>query len=194
VTRRVSGDGGAIEAQLRAAQAELAPGDPFIALTLNGRTPAQVASDLVSGTRVGDVAFHLGHALHAVHACTFLFADVLADAGHEPVACLLLLAAHFAVAAQPASSIPAARLVQPADWAAKVKDGSAAETLTLHVGFKTMFDQAHIPGSEYAGPGNTGAGLQVLRDRVAGMARNAPILIYCGLLPLGALPQHGRRT
>lgn len=103
-------------------------------------------------------------------------------------ACLLLLAAHFAVAAQPASSIPAARLVQPADWAAKVKDGSAAGTLTLHVGFKTMFDQAHIPGSEYAGPGNTGAGLQVLRDRVAGMAKDAPILIYCGCCPWERCP------
>jgi len=103
-------------------------------------------------------------------------------------ACMLLGAANSALAAKPAESIPAANLVQPADWATQVKDGSAAKTLMLHVGFKTMFDQAHIPGSEYAGPGNTGAGLQVLRDRVAGLAKGAPILIYCGCCPWSRCP------
>jgi len=102
--------------------------------------------------------------------------------------CMLLCAASPALAAKPAESIPAAKLVQPADWAAQVKDGSAARTLTLHVGFRTMFDQAHIPGSEYAGPGNSGAGLQVLRDRVAGLAKGAPILIYCGCCPWSRCP------
>lgn len=47
----------AIAAQLRAAKEELAPDDPFVVMTLNGRTPEQVAADLVSGTRVGDVSF-----------------------------------------------------------------------------------------------------------------------------------------
>ena len=47
----------ALAAQLRAARAELAGDDPFIVQILNGRTPEQVAADLVSGTRVGDVAF-----------------------------------------------------------------------------------------------------------------------------------------
>lgn len=103
-------------------------------------------------------------------------------------ACMLLGAANAALAAKPAESISSTKLVQPADWAAQVKDGSAARTLTLHVGFKTMFDQAHIPGSEYAGPGNTGAGLQVLRDRVAGLAKDAAILIYCGCCPWSRCP------
>ncbi len=103
-------------------------------------------------------------------------------------ACMLLLAANAALAAQPASSIPAGSLVQPADWASQMKAGTAAGTLTLHVGFKTMFDQAHIPGSEYAGPGNTGAGLQVLRDRVANLAKDTPILIYCGCCPWERCP------
>jgi thiosulfate/3-mercaptopyruvate sulfurtransferase len=101
---------------------------------------------------------------------------------------MLLIAANAALAAKPAASIPAEKLVQPADWAAQVKDGSAAKTLMLHVGFKTMFDQAHIPGSEYAGPGNTGAGLQVLRDRVAKLAKDAPILVYCGCCPWTRCP------
>lgn len=94
-----------------------------------------------------------------------------------------LPAGRFSLAAQPASSIPGEKLVQPAEWAARLKDGSATGTLMLHVGFRTMFDQAHIPGSEYAGPGNTGAGLQVLRDRVASVAKDSSILVYCGCCP-----------
>jgi hypothetical protein len=47
----------AIAAQLRTAAAELPAGDPFLAAALNGRTPDQAAADLVSQTRVGDVAF-----------------------------------------------------------------------------------------------------------------------------------------
>jgi thiosulfate/3-mercaptopyruvate sulfurtransferase len=99
------------------------------------------------------------------------------------ITAMAVLAGQFSLAAQPATSIPAEKLVQPAQWAAKLKDGSASGTLMLHVGFKTMFDQAHIPGSEYAGPGNSGAGLQVLRDRVAAVAKDSPILIYCGCCP-----------
>jgi thiosulfate/3-mercaptopyruvate sulfurtransferase len=100
----------------------------------------------------------------------------------------MLFGTHLALAAKPAASIPADKLVQPADWAAKLKDGSESKTLMLHVGFKTMYDQAHIPGSEYAGPGNTGAGLQVLRDRVASLAKDAPIMIYCGCCPWTRCP------
>src|SRR5690606_39811665 len=99
-----------------------------------------------------------------------------------------LPAGRFSLAAQPASSIPGEKLVQPAEWAARLKDGSATGTLMLHVGFRTMFDQAHIPGSEYAGPGNTGAGLQVLRERVAGLQKDTPILIYCGCCPWDRCP------
>ncbi|MEO5902826.1 MAG: S46 family peptidase [Gemmatimonadaceae bacterium] len=47
----------ALTTQLRAAKGELAPDDPFLAAALAGRTPEQVASSLVAGTRVGDASF-----------------------------------------------------------------------------------------------------------------------------------------
>ena len=47
----------ALTAQLRAASAELPPGDPFLLAALRGQTPEQAAAALVSATRVGDVAF-----------------------------------------------------------------------------------------------------------------------------------------
>jgi len=46
-----------IAAQLRAAQQELPPTDPFIRVALAGRTPEAAAEALVSGTRIGDAAF-----------------------------------------------------------------------------------------------------------------------------------------
>ncbi len=103
-------------------------------------------------------------------------------------ACMLLVVVNVALAAKPAASIPTDKLVQPAELAAQLKDASASKPLMLQVGFKTMFDQAHVPGSEYAGPGNTGAGLQVLRDRVAKLPKDSPILIYCGCCPWTRCP------
>jgi hypothetical protein len=47
----------AIAAQLRAAQSELGPNDPFVRIALAGRTPEAAAAALVRGTRVGDLAF-----------------------------------------------------------------------------------------------------------------------------------------
>ena len=47
----------AIAAQLRAAQSELGPNDPFVRLALAGRTPEAAAAALVRGTRLGDPAF-----------------------------------------------------------------------------------------------------------------------------------------
>ncbi len=47
----------AIAAQLAAAKSELKADDPFLAATLNGRTPDEAARGLVSNTRVGDLAF-----------------------------------------------------------------------------------------------------------------------------------------
>jgi hypothetical protein len=46
----------AIAAQLRSAQQELPADDPFVRLTLAGRTPQATADALVTGTHLGDVA------------------------------------------------------------------------------------------------------------------------------------------
>lgn len=46
----------ALAAQLRAAKSELAADDPFLVAALGNKTPDQAAADLVSSTRLGDVA------------------------------------------------------------------------------------------------------------------------------------------
>jgi rhodanese-related sulfurtransferase len=87
-----------------------------------------------------------------------------------------------------AASIPAAALVQPADLAANLKNASTPKPLMLHVGFRLLYTQAHIPGSEYAGPASEETGLQLLRNRVAKLPRNTPIVIYCGCCPWSDCP------
>jgi len=90
--------------------------------------------------------------------------------------------------AAPSSTIPDSSLVQPARLAYMLKDATVPKPLVLQVGFRTLFDQAHVLGAEYAGPANTAAGLQVLHDRVANLPRSAAIVIYCGCCPWTRCP------
>lgn len=46
-----------LTAQLKAAQADLPPDDPFLRAALGGRTPEVVAASVVRGTRIGDSTF-----------------------------------------------------------------------------------------------------------------------------------------
>jgi thiosulfate/3-mercaptopyruvate sulfurtransferase len=102
--------------------------------------------------------------------------------------CLRCLAEPVLAATQPASSIPAAALMTPADFAARLSDGAVPKALILQVGFRTLFDQAHIPGARFAGPASQESGLNLLRARVAKLRHEAPILIYCGCCPWSHCP------
>ena len=101
---------------------------------------------------------------------------------------LLLQTAPALAQHKPAASIPTADLIQPADLAANLKSASAPKALILHVGFRTLYSQAHIPGSEFAGPASDDAGLQALRSRVAKLAKDSAIVIYCGCCPWDHCP------
>jgi 3-mercaptopyruvate sulfurtransferase SseA len=101
---------------------------------------------------------------------------------------VMLLSGPALAGPKAASSIPKADLVQPADLAANLKSASAQKPLLLHVGFHILYTQAHIPGSEYVGPGSEEAGLQLLRDRVTKLPRDTQIVIYCGCCPWSDCP------
>jgi thiosulfate/3-mercaptopyruvate sulfurtransferase len=103
---------------------------------------------------------------------------------------LILLHASFSIAQNehvPASSIPTADLIQPADLAASLQSASP-KPLILQVGSHVLFAEAHIPGSEYAGPTNQPAGIQSLKDRVASLPKNTAIILYCGCCPWERCP------
>ena len=89
---------------------------------------------------------------------------------------------------KPAASIPAAALIQPADFAATLNASAAPKPLILQVGFRKAYLQAHIPGSEYAGPASEEDGVKVLRERVAKLSKDSAIVIYCGCCPWSKCP------
>lgn len=102
------------------------------------------------------------------------------------------LRAQFSDAMQPvaATSIPAAALVEPAGLAAELT-AKGKQPLLLQVGSHMLYEQAHIPGSEYVGAAAQPAGLEALRQRVRGLDRKAPIVIYCGCCPWDRCPNVG---
>ncbi len=66
-------DGLNLVAQLKAAQAELSEGDPFLTAVLNGRTPEETAHSLLSGTRLGKASVRqslLDGGIEAIEAST----------------------------------------------------------------------------------------------------------------------------
>jgi rhodanese-related sulfurtransferase len=97
----------------------------------------------------------------------------------------LLVALVFAlpVAAQPGSAptIPQAALMQPEELAASLKAGE--KPAILQVGFRVMYDEAHIPGALYAGPGSKDDGIAALKTAAQSLDKNKPLVIYCGCCP-----------
>ena len=89
---------------------------------------------------------------------------------------------------KPASSIPAANLIEPAELARVMKDPSVQLPVILHVGFRKLYAQAHIKGSDYAGAGGDEDGLKSLSERVEKIPKDASIVIYCGCCPWSRCP------
>lgn len=85
------------------------------------------------------------------------------------------------------SDIPSTALIQPAVLA-KVLNSAQAKPLVLQVGSHVLYAEAHIPGSEYVGAAGTDAGLDALRQRVKGLNKDIPLVIYCGCCPWGRCP------
>ncbi len=99
-----------------------------------------------------------------------------------------LLLAPLAAGAAPgdALTIPAAVQMQPAELATLLK--SASPPPIFQIGFSVLYQQAHIPNSQFAGPGNNDDGLQNLKTHVQGLARDKLVVIYCGCCPWDKCP------
>lgn len=103
--------------------------------------------------------------------------------------CLFVVTVEPALgASKPAASIPATDLIQPEDLAALLQKSEASKPLILQVGFKKLYDQAHIPNAEYVGAGGEDDGLKALSERVAKLPKDSAIVIYCGCCPWSKCP------
>jgi rhodanese-related sulfurtransferase len=118
-------------------------------------------------------------------AQSLLFAFILAAA---PVA-----SAQFSPGAPSSSavSVPQSQLLQPEELVRILKSNQKEKPVILQVGSRVMFSQAHIPGSEYAGPGSQQSGIQSLEDTVSSLPKNRHIVLYCGCCPWNRCPNVG---
>lgn len=96
-----------------------------------------------------------------------------------------LISVAFAFQAIP---IPASRLINPDELVKVLQSSKGEKPLMIQVGSHVLFSQAHIPGSEYIGPGNSSSGLQQLRKRVESLPRKKFIVLYCGCCPWNHCP------
>ncbi|HEX6907837.1 MAG TPA: rhodanese-like domain-containing protein, partial [Terriglobales bacterium] len=83
---------------------------------------------------------------------------------------------------------PGPQLIQAAELAKLLQGPAGTRPLIIQVGFRTLYEQAHIPGSEYVGPASEVQGRQELHKRVRALPRNRLIVLYCGCCPWSHCP------
>jgi thiosulfate/3-mercaptopyruvate sulfurtransferase len=101
---------------------------------------------------------------------------------------VLALIAASAVFAFQANSIPASRLINPEELVKILQSPKGEKPIMIQVGSHVLYEQAHIPGSEYIGPASREIGILQLRKRVETLPRNKFIVIYCGCCPWNHCP------
>jgi rhodanese-related sulfurtransferase len=105
-----------------------------------------------------------------------------------PLAAWLALASGCQALGGASDPWTAAQLERPAELAAALADTTSPHPMLIHVGFHRLWQAGVIPGSIYAGPGSSEAGLQSLRDAVRDVPRDRAIVIYCGCCPWDHCP------
>lgn len=70
------------------------------------------------------------------------------------------------------------QLIQAEELAQALK--GPRKPVVLYVGPKSIYAQAHIPGAENMGPVARPEGMEKLRARAASLAKDSPVVIYCG--------------
>ena len=96
-----------------------------------------------------------------------------------------ILSLGFAVAAVAVAAGLA--LIQPKELVPQLASKTAAPAV-FHTGPNVLYRSKHIPGSIYAGPGSTSAGLEMLKAEAGKLPRDREIVIYCGCCPWDRCP------
>jgi len=81
----------------------------------------------------------------------------------------------------------AKQVIQPATLAGELQ-GPGSKPLLLQVGFESLYDQGHIPGSKYCGPARNSDGIARLKTCLEGVAHSRAIVLYCGCCPWQECP------
>ena len=87
-----------------------------------------------------------------------------------------------------AAQVPRQQLIQPDELTALLRSSKSPKPLVLQVGFRVLYVQAHIPGSEYVAAGSSADGVRQLHERVQKLPRDKSIILYCGCCPWSHCP------
>jgi len=82
----------------------------------------------------------------------------------------------------------AARVMTPEQLARQLSDPKAPRALVVCVGFRFLYDGAHVPGSVYIGPGRESKGIEALREWARRARRDQEVVLYCGCCPWSECP------
>ena len=88
----------------------------------------------------------------------------------------------------PLCATEAPQLIQPAELNKILQGPVKQRPLIIQVGFRTLYEQAHVPGSEYVGAASSADGSKELRQRVERLPRSRFIVLYCGCCPWSHCP------
>jgi thiosulfate/3-mercaptopyruvate sulfurtransferase len=83
---------------------------------------------------------------------------------------------------------PATAFLDPAALAATLKSTDAKQPHVICVAFPVLYRTKHILHASFAGPGSKAEGLEALKKAVAGLAKDADIVLYCGCCPMDRCP------
>jgi thiosulfate/3-mercaptopyruvate sulfurtransferase len=81
-------------------------------------------------------------------------------------------------------------LIQPVELAKALQSGKSKPVI-LNVGPLMLYQQAHIPGAVYIGPGSDPEAIQQLRAHVKSWQHSTWIVLYCGCCPWEHCPNVG---
>ena len=86
-----------------------------------------------------------------------------------------------------ASAATELTLVQPPDLTVQLA-GKGAHPAVFMVGPNVLYRSKHIGGSVYAGPGQSEAGLALLKAEAGKLPRDREVVVYCGCCPWDRCP------
>jgi len=81
---------------------------------------------------------------------------------------------------------PPRALLQPSALAQDLRTGKPP--IVLSVGFPVLYRSRHILHAIDAGPASKPEGVEAMKKALAGVAKNADIVIYCGCCPMEKCP------
>jgi thiosulfate/3-mercaptopyruvate sulfurtransferase len=82
----------------------------------------------------------------------------------------------------------ASQTVEPAALAAEISSAKSAKPTIVYVGFRPLYEGAHIPSASYHGATGKPEGLADLKAFADPLRRDTNLVIYCGCCPLEKCP------